>query len=112
MPERLSWSLGHVGRQRATRSQGQAEACRSPSLSGLTGLSCRSPFGAARSSRCRLLGSAGLGLATLVGDAAAWTDPAASWIGEQSQLAVRRWKGAFMATAWPTASRSTNPSSF
>jgi predicted esterase len=31
-----------------------------------------------------------LGLAEGAGDAAAWTDLAASWIGEQSQLAVRR----------------------
>ena len=31
-----------------------------------------------------------LGLADGAGDAAAWTDLAASWIGEQSQLAVRR----------------------
>jgi acetyl esterase/lipase len=31
-----------------------------------------------------------LGLAHGAGDAAAWTDLAASWIGEQSQLAVRR----------------------
>ena len=31
-----------------------------------------------------------LGLASGAGDAAAWTDLAAPWIGEQSQLAVRR----------------------
>jgi acetyl esterase/lipase len=35
-------------------------------------------------------GPHGLGLANGAGDAAAWTDLAASWIGEQSQLAVRR----------------------
>ena len=35
-------------------------------------------------------GPHGLGLADGAGGAAAWTDLAASWIGEQSQLAVRR----------------------
>jgi acetyl esterase/lipase len=35
-------------------------------------------------------GPHGIGLADDAGDAAAWTDLAASWIGEQSQLSVRR----------------------